>query len=112
MEIELGSFQEAILKVIEVEEHAIHIKLSLRIAVGEVESTGTTELDIRQLTDRPAQQFLLLQRITTACLTTAPHGIKQRYRPEVSLQVSQLVVAGSQHLGYGQLTTVEMLRQI
>ena len=112
MEVDLRSLQETVFEVIQIEEHAIHIKLCLGIAVGEVESTGTAQLDVRQLTDGPAQQFLLLQRITATGLTTTAHGIEQRHRTEVGLQVTQLIIAGSQYLRHGQLTTVEVLCQI
>ena len=109
MEVELRRFQETVFEVVQVKQHAIHIKLRLRITVGEVESTGTTDLDVRQLTDGLAQQVLLLQRISATGLTATAHGIEQRYRTEVGLQVAQLVVTGCQHLRHGQLMDVDRL---
>ena len=77
MEVEFRSLQEAVLEVVEVEEHAVDIELCLRIAVGEVESTGTAYLDIGQFTDGTAQQFLLLQRVTATRFTSTLDGFKE-----------------------------------
>ena len=38
---------------------------------------GTIDLDVGQLTDSPFQQFLLLDGIASASLTTATNGIEQ-----------------------------------
>ena len=77
VEVELSSFQETILEIVEIEEHAVDIKFRLRIAVGEIEAPGTTHLDIRQFTDGTAQQFLLLERIASSCLTATTNGIEE-----------------------------------
>ena len=79
MEVKLCGFQETVFEIVQVKQHAIHIKLCLRITVGEVEPTGTTDLDVRQLADGLAQQLLLLQRITATSLTATTHRIKQRH---------------------------------
>ena len=47
VEIDLRCFQETILKIVQVEQNTIYIKLSLRIAVGEIELLCPTNLDIR-----------------------------------------------------------------
>ena len=112
MEVDLRGLQETVFEIIEVEEHTVHIKLCLGIAVGEVEPAGTAHLDVRQFTDSSPQQLLFLQRVTPTGLTTAAHGIEERHRTQVGLQVAQLIVTGSQYLWHGQLTTVEMLCQI
>ena len=77
VKIKLGGFQETVLEIVQVEEHTVLIELCLRITVGEVQSTCSTDLDVRQLTDGTLQQFLLLQRITATCLTTTTNGIEE-----------------------------------
>ena len=101
MEIYLGSFQEAILEVVEVEEHGIGIKSRLRIAIAEVETSCTTNLEFWQLTDGASQEFLLMQSIAATGFTTATNGIEQRLTAEVGLNVAQLVAADCQHLWHG-----------
>ena len=112
MEVYLRSFQETVFKVVEIEEYGVGIKLRLRIAVSEVKLMGTTQLDIRQLTDGTAQQFLLLQRITATCLTTTTDGIEQRHGTQIRLNVAQLIIADSKNRGNRQLTFRKMLGQI
>ena len=112
MEVNLGGLQETVLEVVQIEEHAVLIELCLRIAVGEVEVSGTTDLDIRQFPDRTLQQFLLLQRVTASRLTTTTNGIEEGERAEVGLQITQLIVAGGQHLRHRQLLSGEVLSQI
>ena len=112
MEVKFSGFQEAVLKVVEVEEHRVDVELRLWVAVREVEPAGTTQLDIRQLADGALQQFLLGQRITATGFATATDGIIQRHRTEVSLQVAQFVVGCGQHLRHRQLALREVARQI
>ena len=112
MEVDLCGLQETVLEVVQVEEHAVLIELRLRIAVGEVETSGTTDLDVRQLADGTLQQFLLLQGVSSTGLPTTSDSIEEGKRAKIGLQIAQLVVAGSQHLRHRQLATVEVLRQI
>ena len=49
VEVEVGGLEEAILEVVEVEEHAVLVEFGLRIAVLPVESARSTYLDVRQL---------------------------------------------------------------
>ena len=77
VEVKLGGFQEAILEIVQIEEHAVLIELRLRITVGEIQPTGTANLDVRQLTDGALQEFLFFQRITSTCLTTTTNGIEE-----------------------------------
>ena len=88
VEIEFGSLQEAILEVVEVEQHAVGIEGRLGITVGEVEAVSTIDLDVRQLTDGATKQLLLFQGITAACLASATNGVEQGRRAEVSLQIA------------------------
>ena len=112
VEVDLSSLQETVLEVVEVEEHRVAIESGLGIAVGEIETVGTSHLDTRQFTDGTTQQFLLLQRITTTCLTTTSDGVEQRHRTQIGLNVAQLVVADSQNRGDGQLTIGKVSGQI
>ena len=112
MEVEFGSLQEAILEVVEVEQHAVGIESGLGIAVGEVEAVSTVQLDVRQLTDGATKQFLLFQGIASACLASATNGIEQGRRAEVGLQIARLVLADSQYLGYRQVLAGKMLTEI
>ena len=112
VEVELGGFQEAILEVVEVEEHGVDVESRLGIAVGEIKPAGTSHLDVGQFADGLLQQFLLGKRITASCLASATDGIEQRQRSEIGLQVAQLVVADGKHLGNRQLPFHEMAIQI
>ena len=47
VEVKLGGFQEAVLEIVQIEEHAVLIELRLRITVGEIQPTGTANLDVR-----------------------------------------------------------------
>ena len=71
MEIQICRFQETILEIVEIEEHTVHIKLRLRIAVGPIQPTCTTQLDVWQLTDCLLQEFFLLLIVSTASLSSA-----------------------------------------
>ena len=112
MEVELRSLEEAVLKVVQVEEHGVLVERRLGVAVREVELAGAPQLYVRQLADGLFQQRLLGQRVTASGLTTAPNGIEQRHRTEVRLQIAQFVVAHGQHLRHGQLTLREVTGQI
>ena len=112
MKVDLCGLQETIFEIIQVEEHTINIELRLRITVGKVEFAGSSDLHIRQFTDCTLQQFLFLKGITSSSLTTTTDGIKKRHTAEVCLEISQLVITGSQNLRYGKFTTAEVLRQI
>ena len=112
MEIKFGSLQKTIFEIIEIEEYTLDIELGLRIAMGEIETAGTTELHIGQLTDGTLEQFLFLDRITASSLTTATDGIEERQGTQVGLQIAQLVATDGQHLWHGQLSLGEMASQI
>ena len=112
VEVNLRSLQEAVLKVVQVEQHAVNIKLSLRIAIAEVESARAVHLHVRQLAYSALQQLLLLQRVSSASFTTAANGIKQRHAAEVGLQVSQLIVACRKNLWHRQFQAGKVLGKI
>ena len=80
MEVNLGSLQETIFKIVEVEEYRVAVESRLGITVVEIQPIGSYNLNLRQLTDGTTQQFLLLQRITATSLTSATNGIEQRHR--------------------------------
>ena len=112
VEVQLGSLQETVFKVVQVEQHRYRVEVRLWITVRKVQLTSTTQLYIRQLADGTLQQLLLLQRIATTSLTTTTDGVKQRHRTQVRLQVAQLIVRHCQHLGHRQLTLRKVLGQI
>ena len=112
MEINLCGLQETILEIVQVEEHAVHVKLRLRITIGEVQVSCSLNLDVRQFTDSTLQQLLFFQRISATSLPTASDGIKKRCGTEVCLQITQLIVGGSKDLGHRQLQFAEMLCQV
>ena len=112
MEVQFGGFQEAILEIVQVKEDRIRIECRLGIAIGEVQFASATYLNIRQLTDGALQELLLLQSVSAASLTTATDSIKQRHGTQVSLQITQLVLADSQDLRHRQLAHGEMTCQI
>ena len=80
VEVNLGSLQETVFKIVEVEEYRVAVESRLGITVVEIQPIGSYNLNLRQLTDGTTQQFLLLQRITATSLTTATNGIEQRHR--------------------------------
>ena len=112
MEVDLGSFQETVFEVVEVEEHRVAIKRRLRIAVGKVKPVGSRHLDSRQLADGATQQFLLLQRITATSLTASSDSVEQRHGTQVGLNVTQLVIADRKNGRDRQLTISKMLGQV
>ena len=79
VKIELSSFEEAVLKVIEIKQHTILVELSLWVAIGEIQPHSASHLYVGQLTDSTSQQFLLLKGITTTSLSPATYGIKERH---------------------------------
>ena len=112
MEVEFSSLQKAILEIVQVEEHTVHIEFRLRIAVGEVQSSCPMNLDIRQFTDGTLQQFLFLQRITASSLTSASDSIKEGSRAKVGLDIPQQVVTFGKYLRYRKFPLVEVLSEI
>ena len=112
MEVELGGLEEAILEVVQVEEHGVLVEGGLRIAVREVELAGSTQLDIGQLADRAFQEFLLGQRISASGFASTANGVEERNGSKVLLQIAQLVVAHGKHMGNGQLPTLEVAGQV
>ena len=112
VEVEFCSFEETVLEIVQVEEHTILIELSLRVAVREIKPSCSPYLDVGQLPDSTFQQFLLLQSISSASLSSTSDSIEERKRPKVCLKIAQLVVTGSENLRHRQLTSVEMFSQI
>ena len=53
-----------------------------------------------------------MEIIPTSCLPSSAYGIVERYRAEVGLQISGLVVADSYYMRYWQLALGEVTRQI
>ena len=112
MEVELGSLQETVFEVVEVEQDGIGVELRLRIAIGEVQFVSTIQLDVRQFADGTTQQVNLLHIVTTTSLTTTTNGIEQRGVAQVGLDIAQLVVADSQYLRHWQLLLGKVLGEI
>ena len=100
VEIQLRCFQEAVLEIVQVEEHALLIKLRLRIAVAEVKSAGTSQLYVRQLPDCTAKQFLLCKIIPSAGFTSTPDSLEERGVAKIGLQITYLIFRYSQHVRY------------
>ena len=112
VEVEPRRFQEAILEVVEVEEHAVLVELGLRIAVLPVESACSAYLYVRQLAYCGFQQLLLALVVSAACLATATYCVEKRRRSEVALQVAQSVVALCEYVRHWQLALLEVLGEI
>ena len=112
VEVELGSLQETVFEVVEVEQDGIGVELRLRIAIDEVQFVGTIQLDVRQFADGTTQQVNLLHIVTTTCLTTTTNGIEQRGVAQVGLDIAQLIVADSQYLRHWQLLLGKVLGKI
>ena len=112
VEIQIRRFQEAVLEIVEVEEHAILIEGGLRIAVFPLESAGSAHLDIGQLADGELEQLFLPLVIASASLTSAADSIKERHLPKVFLQIAQFIVARGKYTRNGKLQTSEMTGQI
>ena len=112
MEVKLSGLQEAVLEVVEVKQYGVLVKGRLRVAVREVEVASTTQLDIGQLANGTAQQLLLLQRIAATSLTATPDGVEQRYRTQISLQITAFVVADSKDLRHWQLKVGKVTAQV
>ena len=101
VEVDLRSLEETVLEVVQVEEHAVLVKLRLRIALGEVQSPRPPDLYVGQLAYRPSQQVHLLEVVASARLPSALYGVEERDVAQVGLQVAHLVVACGQYLRHG-----------
>ena len=112
MEVETRRLQEAILEVVEVEEHAVLVELGLRIAVLPVESARSTNLYVRQLAYCGFQQLLLVLVVSAASLASAAYCVEERGGAEVGLQIAQSVGALRENVRHGQLALLEVLGEI
>ena len=104
VEVESCGLEEAILEIVEVEEHTVGVELRLRIAVGEVESACSPNLYVRQFAYGFHQQFLLDQRISSSGITSSGYGVEERGGAKVGLQVAHLVVADGDDLRHRQFS--------
>ena len=77
VEINLRSLQETVLKIIQVEQYTVHIKLSLWIAVVEFQVACALNLHFRQFANGAAQQFLLFQGVTSSRFASASNGVEE-----------------------------------
>ena len=112
MEVKSRSLQEAILEVVQVEEHAVLVELRLRIAVRPFQATSTTHLYVGQFADGLGQQSPLFLIITSTRLTSTAQDIEERHLSKIGLQVAKLIIADSQYLRHRQLSFREMPSQI
>ncbi len=108
MKVEFGGFEEAVLEVIEVEEHTLFIELGLRIAHRPIEAARTAQLDVGELADGAHKELALGLGVASASLASAPKGVKEGGGAQVGLQIAQLVVGHSQDGRHGQLAVAEM----
>ena len=98
VEVQSCGLQEAIFKVVQVEEHAVLVELRLRIATAPVQSAGATHLNVRQLANGLHQQSPFLLCVAASSLTSHAQGVEERLVAEVGLQIAQLVVAHGEDL--------------
>ena len=112
MEIQLRRLQETVLEIVEVEEHAVRVKLRLRIAVTPIQPAGASYLQVGQFTDNPRQECLLSLVVSASRLTSSLDSVKKRQTAKVCLQIAQFILAHRQYLGHRQLTQGEMIGQI
>ena len=77
MEIEFCGFQKTILEIVQVEEHAVHVKLRLRITLREVKPARSANLYVGQLADSAYEQFALTYRIPPAGGTSRGQCVKE-----------------------------------
>ena len=112
MKIKSSGLQEAIFKVIEVEQHAFLIKFRLRITVVPVESTCAAHLEIGQFPNCRNKKLLLFLVVTATRFTPSADGIIQRRVPQVGLKVTQLIVAHRQDTRNRQPAQHEMAVEI
>ena len=112
MEVELGRLEEAILEVIEVEEHAVLIKLGLRITVLPVQSACAAYLNVRQLAYGAHKQLFLTLIVSASGIASTGNGVEERRRTKVALQITQSVLANGKDVRNRQLTLGKMLGKI
>ena len=108
VEIKLGRLQETILKIIQVEEHAVLVELRLGITICPVKPARTADLYIRQLADGIDQQLLLTLIVPATGLAAAADCAKQRHAAKVFLQITKFVVRHGNDARHGQLPLPEM----
>ncbi len=97
VKIKLGGFQKTILEIVQVEKHAVHVKLRLRIALRKIEAARPANLYVGQLADSTDKQLALMQRIATAGCTASGQSVKQRYGAKIGLKITQFVTAHGKH---------------
>ena len=112
MEIELRRFEKTIFEIIEIEQHTCLIKLRLRVTILPLQTARAAYLNVWQLPDCLGQQSLLTLIIPPACLSAAAQSVEQRHRSEVSLQITQLILACGKNLRHRQPAPCEMSGQI
>lgn len=112
VEIKFSGLEEAVLEVIEVEEHTVCVELRLWVAVAEVEPARPADLYVRQLADGLHQQLPLRDIIAAAGLPPPGDGIEERHRAKVGLQIAELVVAHCQHTRHRQAALGKMVAQV
>jgi hypothetical protein len=112
MKINACGLQEAILEVVEVEEHIGLVQRLLRITFLEIQASGTLDLNLRQKGDGTMEQLLLSLRVSSASVASALEGIKEGTVAQIHLQVTQSVCALCHHGRNGQLAFYEMLGKV
>src|SRR5574344_100375 len=112
VEVESRLLQKTIFEIVKVEQHAVLIKIRLRVAVGEIQLARTSYLDIRQLADSLKQEVLLLFVISSARGTPFGKGIEKRNLAQVRLDVPQLILTDSKDTGYRKFAFGKMTAQI
>ena len=102
MEVETRCLEEAILEVVEVEEHVGGIQALLGITLGEVQATRSAYLNGRQERQGTPQKLALMLIVAAVSGTSALQSLEKSEVAQVGLQIAQSVTAGCQHRRHGQ----------
>ena len=95
VEVEFCSFEETVFEIVKIEEHRVNIKLCLRITIGKIKSSCSTDLHIRQFSNGSFQQFLFLKGISASSLTASLNCIEKRCGAQVCLNIAQQIIRNS-----------------
>ena len=112
VEIKFGRLEETVLKIIQVEQHGVLVKLGLRITIGPVQSARATYLYVRKLANSIDKQLLLTLVVASAGLASAAYRTEQRHTSKVFLQVTKLIVRHSKDVRHRKLALLEMPRKV
>ena len=112
VKVQSRSLQEAIFKIVQIEENSRPVHGSHRVTPPEIQAFRPDKLDAWQFRYRPPQQFLLFRGVTSAFFAAFRQRVEQAAMPQIGLQIAQTARRNSHNPGHRQPFLPEMPGQI